>query len=43
MTIGSLFSGVGLLERGLELAGLGPVKWHAEIDPYCRAARCRPP
>ncbi len=37
MTIGSLFSGIGLLERGLELAGFGPVSWHAEVDPYCRA------
>lgn len=32
MTIGSLFSGIGGLERGLELAGLGPVLWQAERD-----------
>lgn len=32
MTIGSLFSGIGGLERGLELAGLGPVLWQAECD-----------
>lgn len=37
MTIGSLFSGIGGLERGLELAGLGPVLWQCEIDPFCRA------
>ncbi len=34
--IGSLFSGIGGLERGLELAGLGPVEWQCEIDPWCR-------
>lgn len=37
MTIGSLFSGIGGLELGLERAGLGPVLWQAEWDPYCRA------
>ena len=36
LTIGSLFSGIGGLELGLERAGLGPVLWQAEIDPYCR-------
>lgn len=36
-TIGSLFSGIGGLERGLELAGLGPVLWQVEKDAYCRA------
>jgi DNA (cytosine-5)-methyltransferase 1 len=35
MTIGSLFSGIGGLELGLERAGLGPVLWQAECDPYC--------
>lgn len=36
LTIGSLFSGIGGLELGLERAGLGPVRWQVEIDPYCR-------
>jgi DNA (cytosine-5)-methyltransferase 1 len=37
MVIGSLFSGVGGLELGLEMAGLGPVAWQVERDPFCRA------
>ncbi len=37
LTIGSLFSGIGGLELGLERAGLGPVLWQVEINPYCRA------
>lgn len=37
MKIGSLFSGLGGLEKGLEDAGLGTVAWQCEIDPFCRS------
>jgi DNA (cytosine-5)-methyltransferase 1 len=37
VTIGSLFSGIGGLELGLESCGLGPIKWQCEIDPYACA------
>jgi DNA (cytosine-5)-methyltransferase 1 len=33
LTIGSLFSGIGGLEMGLERAGLGPTRWQCEKDP----------
>jgi len=38
MKIGSLFSGIGGLEMGLEACGLGPVAWQCDIDPESRAA-----
>lgn len=37
MTIGSLFSGIGGLELGLESLGLGPVIWQCDSDPCARA------
>ena len=36
MRIGSLCSGIGLFELGLEWAGLGETVWQVEIDPFCR-------
>lgn len=36
MTIGSLFSGIGGLELGLEWAGFGPVSWQCELDHFRR-------
>lgn len=35
--IGSLFSGIGGLELGLESCGLGPVVWQADSDAHARA------
>lgn len=35
MTVGSIFSGIGGIELGLERAGM-TIKWQVEIDEYCR-------
>ena len=36
MRIGSLFAGIGGLERGIERALGGEVIWQVEVDPWCR-------
>lgn len=33
-TVGSMFSGIGGIDLGLERAGM-TVRWQSEIDPYC--------
>ena len=39
LTVGSLFSGIGGIDLGLERAGM-TVKWHSEIDAYaCRVLK----
>lgn len=35
LTVGSLFSGIGGFELGLERTGGFITKWQVEIDPYC--------
>lgn len=34
-TLGSLFSGIGGLEMGLESTGRFETEWQSEVDPYC--------
>ena len=41
ITIGSLFSGIGALELGLEWAGLGPTLYQVEVNAYCRGVLAR--
>jgi DNA (cytosine-5)-methyltransferase 1 len=36
LSIGSLFSGIGGLELGLEWSGIGKTRWQCENDSFCR-------
>lgn len=37
LKIGSVFSGIGGIDKGLEDAGVGRVAWQCEVDPYARS------
>jgi site-specific DNA-cytosine methylase len=37
LSIGSICSGIGFLELGLERAGFGPVIWQVEQDEFCKS------
>lgn len=36
LTVGSLFSGIGGIDLGLEQTGRFEIAWQVEIDPYCQ-------